>query len=71
MERIFTIAQIKTHFNGEPYVDCPEFIGQLVQHKILVKVSVNQYTYDLSKLNHKIMAEITMIIRNKVLTYKR
>ena len=69
--KTFTIAQIKTHFNGEPYVDCPEFIGQLVQHKILVKVSVNQYTYDLSKLNHKIMAEITMIIRNKILTYKR
>ena len=71
MERTFTIAQIKYHFNGEPYVDCPEFIGQLVQHKILVKVSVNQYTYDLTKLNHRIMAEITMIIRNKVLTYKR
>ena len=69
--KTFTIAQIKYHFNGEPYVDCPEFIGQLVQHKILVKVSVNQYTYDLTKLNHKIMAEITMIIRNKILTYKR
>lgn len=69
--KTFTIAQIKYHFNGEPYVDCPEFIGQLVQHKILVKVSMNQYTYDLSKLNHRIMAEITMIIRNKVLTYKR
>ena len=69
--KTFTIAQIKYHFNGEPYVDCPEFIGQLVQHKILIKVSMNQYTYDLSKLNHKIMAEITMIIRNKVLTYKR
>ena len=69
--KTFTIAQIKYHFNGEPYVDCPEFIGQLVQHKILVKVSMNQYTYDLSKLNHRIMAEITMIIRNKILTYKR
>jgi hypothetical protein len=69
--KTFTITQIKTHFNGEPYVDCPEFIGQLVQHKILVKVSVNQYTYDLSKLSQEIMAEITMIIRNKVLTYKR
>ena len=69
--RTFTVSQIKAHFIGEPYVDCPEFIGQLVQHKILIKVSMNQYTYDLSKLNHKIMAEITMIIRNKVLTYKR
>lgn len=69
--KTFTIAQIKTHFNGEPYVDCPEFIGQLVQHKILVKVSVNQYTYDLTKLNHRIMAEITMIIKHKLLTYKR
>lgn len=69
--KTFTIAQIKYHFNGEPYVDCPEFIGQLVQHKILIRVSMNQYTYDLSKLNHKIMAEITMIIRNKILTYKR
>lgn len=69
--KTFTIAQIKYHFNGEPYVDCPEFIGQLVQHKILVKVSVNQYTYDLTKLNHRIMAEITMIIKHKLLTYKR
>ena len=69
--RTFTVAQIKAHFIGEPYVDCPEFIGQLVQHKILIKVSVNQYTYDLTKLNQEIMAEITMIIRNKVLTYKR
>lgn len=69
--RTFTIAQVKYHFNGEPYVDCPEFIGQLVQHKILVKVGINQYTYDLAKLNHRIMIEITMIIRNKILTYKR
>ena len=69
--RTFTIAQIKAHFVGEPYSDCPEFIGQLIRHKILVKVSVNQYTYDLTKLNHRIMAEITMIIRNKILTYKR
>lgn len=69
--RTFTITQIKAHFAGEPFSDCPEFIGQLVQHKILVKVSVNQYTYDLSKLNQGIMAEITMIIRNKILTYKR
>lgn len=69
--KTFTIAQIKTHFNGEPYVDCPEFIGQLVQHKILIKVSVNQYTYDLTKLNHRIMAEITMIIKHKLLTYNR
>ena len=69
--RTFTITQIKTHFNGEPYVDCPEFIGQLVQYKILVKVDVNRYAYDLTKLSQEIMAEITMIIRNKILTYKR
>ena len=69
--RTFTISQIKTHFIGEPFVDCPEFIGQLVQHKILVKVSVNQYTYDLSKLNQETMAEITMIIKHKLLTYNR
>ena len=69
--KTFTIAQIKYHFNGEPYVDCPEFIGQLVQYKILIKISMNQYTYDLTKLSQEIMAEITMIIRNKILTYKR
>ena len=69
--KTFTIAQIKYHFNGEPYVDCPEFIGQLVQYKILVKVDVNRYAYDLTKLSQEIMAEITMIIRNKILTYKR
>lgn len=69
--RTFTIAQIKYHFNGEPYANCPEFIGQLVQHKILIKISMNQYTYDLTKLNQETMAEITMIIRNKILTYKR
>ena len=69
--RTFTIAQIRAHFKGEPYSDCPEFIGQLVQYKILVKVDVNHYTYDLTKLSQEIMAEITMIIRNKILTYKR
>ena len=69
--RVFTIAQIKTHFVGEPYASCPEFIGHLVRNKILIKIDVNQYTYDLSKLNQEIMAEITMIIRNKILTYKR
>lgn len=69
--RTFTITQIKAHFAGEPYSDCPEFIGQLVQHKILVKVSVNQYTYDLTKLNQETMAEITMIIKHKLLTYNR
>ena len=69
--KTFTIAQIKYHFNGEPYVDCPEFIGQLVQYKILVKVDVNRYAYDLTKLNYRVMAEITMIIKHKLLTYKR
>ena len=69
--KTFTIAQIKYHFNGEPYVDCPEFIGQLVRHKILIKISTNQYTYDLTKLSNETMAEITMIIRQKLLTYKR
>ena len=69
--KTFTIAQIKYHFNGEPYVDCPEFIGQLVQHKILIKVDVNRYTYDLTKLNQETMAEITMIIKHKLLTYNR
>lgn len=69
--RTFTIAQVKYHFNGEPYVKCPEFIGQLVRHKILIKISTNQYIYDLTKLNHRIMAEITMIIRQKLLTYNR
>lgn len=69
--RTFTVSQIKAHFAGEPYSDCPEFIGQLVQHKILIRISMNQYTYDLSKLSQEIMAEITMIIRNKILTYNR
>jgi hypothetical protein len=69
--RTFTVSQIKAHFAGEPYSECPEFIGQLVRHKILIKVSTNQYTYDLSKLNYKIMAEITMIIKYKLLTYNR
>ena len=69
--RTFTIAQIKAHFKGEPYSECPEFIGQLVRHKILIKISMNKYTYDLSKLNYKIMAEITMILKYKLLTYNR
>ena len=69
--RTFTVSQIKAHFIGEPYANCPEFIGQLVQHKILIKISTNQYTYDLTKLSNETMAEITMIIHNKILTYKR
>jgi hypothetical protein len=69
--RTFTISQIKAHFKGEPFVECPEFIGQLVRHKILIKISMNKYSYDLTKLNQEIMAEITMIIKHKLLTYKR
>jgi hypothetical protein len=69
--KTFTIAQIKYHFNGEPYSDCPEFIGQLVRYKILIKVDVNRYTYDLTKLNYKVIAEINLILRYKHLTYKR
>lgn len=69
--KTFTIAQIKYHFNGEPYVDCPEFIGQLVHNKILIKIRMNQYTYDLSKLNRTVITEIQMEIRRKLLTYKR
>lgn len=67
----YTIQEIRAHFKGEPFVECPEFIGQLVQHKIIVKVSMNQYAYDLTKLNYRIMAEITMIIKYKLLTYNR
>jgi hypothetical protein len=65
------VAQIKVHFIGEPYVECPEFIGQLVRHKILTKVDTNRYAYDLTKLNYEVMAEITMIIKYKLLTYNR
>jgi hypothetical protein len=69
--RTFTIAQIKAHFRGEPYSDCPEFIGQLVRYKILTKVDVNRYTYDLTKLSYEVIAEINLILRYKHLTYKR
>lgn len=69
--KTFTIAQIKHHFNGELYSDCPEFIGQLVRNKILIKINSNQYTYDLSKLNRVVITEIQMSIRRKLLTYKR
>lgn len=68
--RTFTITQIKAHFIGEPYAEYPEFIGHLVRNKILIKIGVNQYTYDLSKLNYKIIAEIVLIIKTKRLTYK-
>ena len=63
--RTFTITQIKTHFKDEPYVNCPEFIGQLVRYKILIKVGVNRYTYDLTKLNYESIAEINLIIKYK------
>lgn len=63
--RIFTISQIKAHFIGEPYSQCPEFIGHLVRNKILIKVAVNQYTYDLSKLNADVIFEIIQQIKYK------
>ena len=69
--RVFTIAQIKAHFVGESYAEYPEFIGHLVRNKILIKIGVNQYTYDLSKLNYKTIAEIILIMKTKQLTYKR
>lgn len=63
--RTFTVTQIKAHFIGEPYSQCPEFIGHLVRNKILIKVAVNQYTYDLSKLNADIIFEIIQQIKYK------
>ena len=63
--RTFTISQIKAHFIGEPYSDCSEFIGHLVRNKILIKVAVNQYTYDLSKLNADVIFEIIQQIKYK------
>ena len=63
--RTFTITQIKAHFIGEPYSQCPEFIGHLVRYKILIKVAVNQYTYDLSKLNADVIFEIIQQIKYK------
>ena len=67
--RTFTIAQIKTHFIGEPYSQCPEFIGHLVRNKILIKVAVNQYTYDFSKLNAVVIFGIIQQIKYKNLKY--
>lgn len=69
--KTFTITQIKAHFKGEPYIDCPEFIGQLVRNKILIKIDTNRYTYDLDKLNRVVITEIQMEIRRRILTYKR
>lgn len=69
--RIFNVSQIKAHFIGESYSQCPEFIGHLVRNKILIKIGVNQYTYDLTKLNYNIIAEIVLTIKQKRLTYKR
>jgi hypothetical protein len=69
--KTFTISQIKNHFNGELYSECPEFIGQLVHNKILIKIRMNQYTYDLSKLNRTVITEIQMEIRRKLLTFNR
>ena len=69
--RTFTVSQIKAHFIGEPYVDCPEFIGQLVQHKILIKISVNQYTYDLNMLSSDVIVLIVQECKEKQLGYTR
>lgn len=69
--KTFTISQIRYHFNGELYSECPEFIGHLVHNKILIKIRMNQYTYDLSKLNRTVITEIQMEIRRKLLTFNR
>lgn len=71
MVRTFTVSEIKSHFKDELYIECPEFIGHLVQNKILIKISMNQYTYDLTKLNRTIITEIQMNIKYKHLTLKR
>ena len=70
MVRIYTIPEIKAHFIGEPYVDCPEFIGHLVRNKILVRVAMNQYTYDLTKLNRETIDKINLIIKFKIYKLK-
>ncbi len=67
--RTFTITQIKAHFDGVPYSQSPEFIGHLVRNKILIKISINQYTYDLSKLNQDIIFGIIQVIKYKHLKY--
>lgn len=67
----YTIQEIKAHFIGEPYIHCPEFIGHLVRNKILIKIDESHYTYDLSKLNYEIIAEINLVIKYKMLTYKK
>lgn len=67
--KTFTITQIKAHFIGVPYSQNPEFIGHLVRNKILIKISVNQYTYDLSKLDSAIIFEIIQVIKYKNLKY--
>lgn len=70
MVRIYTIPEIKAHFIGEPYVDCPEFIGHLVRNKILVRIAMNQYTYDLTKLNRETIDKINLIIKFKIYKLK-
>lgn len=69
--RIFTVTQIKEHFNGVPYSSNPVFIGLLVRNKILVRTDVGKYTYNLNMLSADVIQLVSDECRRKQLTYNR
>lgn len=69
--RTFTITQIKAHFIGVPYSYSPVFVGLLVRNKVLVRMSINSYAYDLDRLSKDLIELIIDECRQKQLAYTR
>lgn len=67
--RTFTIEQIKEHFHGVPYSYSQTFITLLIRNKILVRMSLCAYAYDLDKLSQDVIDLIVEECRNKQLNY--
>ena len=69
--RTFTIEQIKAHFIGVPYSYSQTFITLLIRNKILVRMSLSTYAYDLDMLSQDVIDLIIEECRIKQLLYTK
>lgn len=69
--RTFTIEQIKTHFIGVPYSYSQTFLTLLIRNKILVRMSLSTYAYDLDMLSQDVIDLIIEECRIKQTLYTK
>jgi hypothetical protein len=69
--RTFTIEQIKTHFVGVPYSYSQTFITLLIRNKILVRMSLSTYAYDLDMLSKDVIDLIVDECKTTQMRYQK